>query len=199
MKVIYLILISIITHVMMDEPALKINLKPPEEDTKDTLEALNDIEKLEDDLRKGANDDFDDEKKKLIALQKSRVHDIVHGAFKALNALIPNPIKASIRQQMKDNLSGNKSSNTQISTEKAQKAVNNDPTNNDIRDQEAKIRSIDSRFREVNSISDYIKKRDTEQIESSTEKNDVKLYSSNIYSDYNTELNENFNFLSKPL
>ncbi len=199
MKVLIIVIILIISNVLMNEPALKINLKPPEEDTKDTLEALNDIEKLEDDLRKGANEDFDDEKKKLIALQKSRVHDIVHGAFKALNALIPNPIKASIRQEMKDNLSGNKSSNTKLSTDKAQKAVNNDPTNNDIREQEAKIRSIDSRFREVNSISDYIKRRDNERTEPTIENNNVNLYSSNIYSDDNTELYEKFNFLGKPL
>jgi hypothetical protein len=67
---------------------------------------LNDLFKLENDLRIGLNEDFDTEKKKLIEIQKSRIHDIVHGAFIGLNSLIPNPIKSSIRKSIRDYLSG---------------------------------------------------------------------------------------------
>lgn len=75
--------------------------------------ALKDIDKLENELRIGLNEvdndlkqDFDDEKKKLIEVQKARVHDIVHESFLALNSLIPNPIKAAIRKGIRDYING---------------------------------------------------------------------------------------------
>lgn len=42
----------------------------------------------------------------MIEIQKSRIHDIVHGSFIALNSLIPNPIKSSIRKSIRDYVSG---------------------------------------------------------------------------------------------
>jgi hypothetical protein len=42
----------------------------------------------------------------MIEIQKSRIHDIVHGGFIALNSLIPNPIKSSIRKSIRDYVSG---------------------------------------------------------------------------------------------
>ena len=41
------------------------------------------------------------EKKKLVEAQRVRVKDIVHGAFEAINALIPNPIKSTIRKEVR--------------------------------------------------------------------------------------------------
>ncbi len=104
---------------------------------------MKDLAKLEDDIRIGANDDFDEEKKKMIEIQKTRIHDIVHGAFLGLNSLIPNPIKASIRKAIRDHIGG-KSSDEEISDpSKAMKAVDTDKTNTDIRNQQQKIRKID--------------------------------------------------------
>ncbi len=42
----------------------------------------------------------------MIEIQKARIHDIVHSGFIALNALIPNPIKASIRKSLRDFIGG---------------------------------------------------------------------------------------------
>ncbi len=42
----------------------------------------------------------------MIEIQKSRVHDIVHGAFIGLNSLIPNPIKSSIRKMIRNHVTG---------------------------------------------------------------------------------------------
>lgn len=79
----------------------------------------------------------------MIEIQKTRIHDIVHGAFLGLNSLIPNPIKASIRKAIRDHIGG-KSSDEQISDpSKAMKAVETDKTNTDIRKQQEKIRKID--------------------------------------------------------
>jgi hypothetical protein len=56
--------------------------------------------------------DFDDEKKKIMDIQKARIHDIVHGGFIALKSLIPNPIKASIRKSLRDHKNGKGTDNS---------------------------------------------------------------------------------------
>lgn len=110
------------------------------------------MENLENDLRVGANEDFDEEKKKLIELQKTRVHDIVHGAFLGLNSLIPNPIKASIRKAIRDHIGGKSSDEAIADTTKAANAVNTDITNTDIREQESKIRQINqAKFKQLSN------------------------------------------------
>ena len=86
----------------------------------------------------------------MIELQKTRIHDIVHGAFLGLNSLIPNPIKASIRKAVRDHIGGKSSEESVADTSKSAKAVDFDRTNVDIRKQEGKIRKIDEpKFKEV--------------------------------------------------
>jgi len=64
----------------------------------------------------------------MIEIQKSRIHDIVHGAFIALNSLIPNPIKSSIRKSIRDYVSGGGTEDNQAID--AAKAINIlDPSN----------------------------------------------------------------------
>jgi hypothetical protein len=65
----------------------------------------------------------------MIEIQKSRIHDIVHGGFIALNALIPNPIKSSIRKTIRDYVSGTGAKGIKdTDTSKAVKIL--DPTSN---------------------------------------------------------------------
>jgi len=65
----------------------------------------------------------------MIEIQKSRIHDIVHGGFIALNALIPNPIKSSIRKTIRDYVTGSGKKGLQdTDTSKAVKIL--DPTSN---------------------------------------------------------------------
>ena len=81
------------------------------------------------------NQDFSDEKKKILDIQKARVHDIVHGAFIALKALIPNPIKASIRKAIRDQLNGRGTDSATVNQDvamKSMKAVNSDGTQSKI-------------------------------------------------------------------
>ena len=156
-----MILVLIFQLVRSEDPALSIHLNPPEENTKDTINAIKDLGKLEDDIFLGANEDFDEEKKKMIEIQKTRIHDIVHGAFLGINSLIPNPIKASIRKAIRDHIGGKKSDEKIVDISKSQNAVKTDPTNNDIRKQQEKIRKIDEpKFKQVNAKSlrnDYSK------------------------------------------
>jgi hypothetical protein len=58
MKKLFLIIIFVlfVFQVKSEEPALKINLNPPEEPSKDTIAAIKDIDKLENDLRVGSDD-----------------------------------------------------------------------------------------------------------------------------------------------
>lgn len=90
-----------------ETPALHIQLNPPEQNTKDIIDALKDLERIEMELNRGINEDFEYEKSKLIEIQKTRIHDIVHGSFIALQALIPNPIKSEIRQSIRNKLTNN--------------------------------------------------------------------------------------------
>lgn len=92
----------------------------------------------------------------MIEIQKTRIHDIVHGAFLGLNSLIPNPIKASIRKAIRDHIGG-KSSEEQIADpSKSISAVETDKTKTDIRKQQDKIRKIDEpKFRETNSLISF--------------------------------------------
>ena len=46
----------VINNPFAGEPALTINLNPPEETAKDTIAAIKDIDKLENDLRIGADE-----------------------------------------------------------------------------------------------------------------------------------------------
>ena len=90
-----------------ETPALHIQLNPPEQNTKDIIDALKDLERIEMELNQGINEDFEYEKSKLIEIQKTRIHDIVHGSFISLQALIPNPIKSEIRQTIRNKLINN--------------------------------------------------------------------------------------------
>mmetsp|Transcript_19806 Transcript_19806/g.20625 ORF Transcript_19806/g.20625 Transcript_19806/m.20625 type:complete len:216 (-) Transcript_19806:28-675(-) len=192
MKLHYLVYIILcftllVNTIHSQEPALKVNLNPPEENTKDTINALKDIGKLEDDLRIGANEDFDDEKKKMIEIQKTRIHDIVHGAFLGLNSLIPNPIKSSIRKAIRDHIGG-KSSNESISDpSNSMKAVDFDRTNIDIRTQMEKIRKVDEpKFKQLLNTehSRLNKQTHLRQMRGRNNGNEVisKKYASNNYS-----------------
>ena len=140
----FLITLIFISFVScQDEPVLNIHLNPPEENVKDTMAALKDIGHLEDDLRIGAENDYDDEKKKLLEIQKVRIHDIVHGAFIALNSLIPNPIKSSIRKAIRDKLKGGSTSYGEVADPtKAEEAVKVAETNGEIQGLEKKINNL---------------------------------------------------------
>lgn len=50
------IIMIVINNTFAGEPALTINLNPPEETAKDTIAAIKDIDKLENDLRIGADE-----------------------------------------------------------------------------------------------------------------------------------------------
>lgn len=103
---------------------------------------MKDLANLENDLRIGANEDFNEETKKLIEMQKSRVHDIVHGGFLAINSLIPNPIKASIRAKIRARIAGKESDESVGDTEKSKLATDHEPTNIEIRTTEKEIRDL---------------------------------------------------------
>ena len=141
---ILLIILNLSCISCQEDPVLNIHLNPPEENVKDTIAALKDLDHLEDDLRIGAEDDYDDEKKKLLEIQKARIHDIVHGAFIALNSLIPNPIKSSIWKAIRDKLKGGASEsgggNPDIS--KGQNSVKVKNTNKEIQGLEKKINGL---------------------------------------------------------
>jgi len=51
-----LTIFSTINLIISPDPALTINLNPPEETAKDTISAIKDIDKLENDLRIGADE-----------------------------------------------------------------------------------------------------------------------------------------------
>lgn len=103
-------------------------------------------------MRIGANEDFDFEKKKMIEIQKTRIHDIVHGAFLGLNSLIPNPIKASIRKAIRDHIGGKESDEKISDPSASEKVLETDKTNTDIRKQEEVIRKIDEpKFKQIQS------------------------------------------------
>ena len=56
--------------------------------------------------------------------------------------MIPNPIKASIRKAIRDHLGGQSSNEEVADTKQSAKAVESDPTNKNIRQQEDKIRKM---------------------------------------------------------
>lgn len=133
-----------------NEPALKIQLNPPEQTPKDTIAALQDLDKLENEIRIGINEDFEDEKKKLIELQKARVHDIVHGGFLSLHTLIPNPIKASIRKAIRDQLNGKQISTLSVDSSKSENAVKTERTESQINKIKENIKKLSS-FKQINN------------------------------------------------
>lgn len=88
----------------------------------------------------------------MIEIQKTRIHDIVHGAFLGLNSLIPNPIKASIRKAIRDHIGGKESDEKISDPSASEKALETDKTNTDIRKQEEVIRKIDEpKFKQIHS------------------------------------------------
>ncbi len=103
---------------------------------------MKDIDKLENDLRIGLDEDFDAEKKKLIEIQKARIHDIVHGGFIALKSLIPNPIKASIRKAIRDHLNGKGTESSSADPTKSIKAVETNETENKINSLQQNINNL---------------------------------------------------------
>jgi hypothetical protein len=103
---------------------------------------------LENDLRIGLDEDFDDEKKKLMEIQKARVHDIVHGAFIAIKSLIPNPIKAAIRKALRDHLNGKGTQSGAGDPSKSMKAVDSNET-------VSKINSIQQNINKLCMISNF--------------------------------------------
>lgn len=131
------------------EPALKIQLNPPEQTDKDTIQALIDLDKLENEIRIGMNEDFEDEKRKLLEIQKARVHDIVHGGFIVLQSLIPNPIKASIRKGIRDQIKGKGISNTSIDSSKSENSLKTEKVENEINSLTKNIRALSS-FKQIN-------------------------------------------------
>ena len=54
--IVFTVVLTLINNIISPEPALTINLNPPEESTKDTIEAIKDIDKLENDLRIGSDE-----------------------------------------------------------------------------------------------------------------------------------------------
>jgi hypothetical protein len=121
-----------------ETPALNIQLNPPEQNTKDIIDALKDLERIEMELNQGINEDFEYEKSKLIEIQKARIHDIVHGSFISLQALIPNPIKSEIRQTIRNKLinkeqpSYESDNNNNYDTKRSENAVKPDDTQREI-------------------------------------------------------------------
>jgi hypothetical protein len=120
-----------------ETPALHIQLNPPEQNTKDIIDALKDLERIEMELNQGINEDFEYEKSKLIEIQKARIHDIVHGSFISLQALIPNPIKSEIRQTIRNKLINKEqpsyeSDNNNYDTKRSENAVKPDDTQREI-------------------------------------------------------------------
>ena len=120
-----------------ETPALHIQLNPPEQNTKDIIDALKDLERIEMELNQGINEDFEYEKSKLIEIQKARIHDIVHGSFISLQALIPNPIKSEIRQTIRNKLINKdqpsyESENNNYDTKRSENAVKPDDTQREI-------------------------------------------------------------------
>lgn len=130
------------------EPALKIQLNPPEQTDKDTIQALQDLDKLENEIRIGINEDFEDEKRKLLEIQKARVHDIVHGGFIVLQSLIPNPIKASIRKGIREQIKGKEISNTIIDSSRSENSLKTEKVENEINSLTKNIQSLSS-FKQI--------------------------------------------------
>lgn len=148
-ELIFLVFCALAQKKDNNEPALKIQLNPPEQTPKDTIAALQDLDKLENEIRIGINEDFEDEKKKLIELQKSRVHDIVHLGFLSLQTLIPNPIKASIRKAIRDQLKGKQISSLSIDSSKSENALKTEQTENQINNIKDNIKKLSS-FKQIN-------------------------------------------------
>ena len=171
-----------------EEPALKIQLNPPEQTAKDTIQALQDLDKLENEIRIGMNEDFEDEKRKLIEIQKARVHDIVHGGFIALQSLIPNPIKASIRKGIRDQIKGKGISNTNIDSSKSENALKTEKVENEMNNLTKNIRSLSS-FKQINHQP--IRNKEDEYIKSITDQIKEVNKSNLGYED------NNHNFLQK--
>jgi hypothetical protein len=81
--------------------ALKINLNPPDEPVEETIDSLKDLQSIENLLRRQQDEDMLTSKQKLAEAQKIRIKEIVNGAFEAIGALIPNPIKSTIRKSLR--------------------------------------------------------------------------------------------------
>lgn len=69
--------------------------------------------------------DFLVEKKKLVEAQRIRVRDIVHSSMEAVNSLIPNPIKAVIRNTLSNKDGGGDKSIVDKIADGASNLINN--------------------------------------------------------------------------
>ncbi|PHJ23040.1 secreted ookinete, partial [Cystoisospora suis] len=76
----------------------KIRVHAPEEDTRDVLESLDSLLRIEQAERRADEDDYVAEKQRLLNIQKNRIRDIVQAAFEPLHAMIPNPIQAEVKR-----------------------------------------------------------------------------------------------------
>ncbi|SOS77564.1 secreted ookinete protein, putative [Plasmodium sp. gorilla clade G1] len=71
----------------------KINIHAPVEDTQEVLEALDSLMRVEEMNRKVDEEEFMNDKQKLLKVHKKRIQDIVTLAFEPLQALLPNPLQ----------------------------------------------------------------------------------------------------------
>lgn len=158
-KIFYFIILMIIQKsLQQNKPALKIQLNPPEQTSKDTKIALEDLSRLENEIRIGMNEDFEDEKKRVIELQKARIHDIVHGAFITLQALIPNPIKSAIQENVREKINGeNGNNNINFNTKNSQNSVDNSGIDKDIFNLKKNIESYSS-FKQIQANKSNLRK-----------------------------------------
>ncbi|CRH00835.1 secreted ookinete protein, putative [Plasmodium relictum] len=71
----------------------KINIHAPVEDTQETLEALDSLMRVEEIHRKAEEEEFMNDKQRLLKVHKKRIQDIVDSAFEPLHAFLPNPLQ----------------------------------------------------------------------------------------------------------
>ncbi|SBT79621.1 secreted ookinete protein, putative [Plasmodium malariae] len=71
----------------------KINIHAPVEDTQEVLESLDSLMRVEEIQRKTDEEEFMNDKQRLLKIHKKRIQDIVTSAFEPLQAFLPNPLQ----------------------------------------------------------------------------------------------------------
>lgn len=71
----------------------RINIHAPIEDTQEVLESLDSVMRVEEIQRKADEEEFMNDKQRLLKVHKKRIEDIVAEAFEPLHAYLPNPLQ----------------------------------------------------------------------------------------------------------
>ncbi|GAW81729.1 hypothetical protein, conserved [Plasmodium gonderi] len=90
---------SKLKKMMERDEDFKINIHAPVEDTQEVLESLDSLMRVEEIQRKVDEEEFMNDKQRMLKVHKKRIQDIVATAFEPLHTFLPNPLQYLI---MKD-------------------------------------------------------------------------------------------------